>query len=143
MASLLVGYRCCGASLEPTRWGLSQAAVNYHYDWWNSPGLKGMGLNIGQQDKSIFVTWFMYDEKGDPSFLLFFGDLNDSQSLTAELRRYYGPEPSGYDETLWYGEVVGTATISFSDVAAGTFSYQYGSMSGSFPIQRYTFRTSI
>ena len=81
-----------------------------------------------------------YDGKGDPSFLLFFGDLNDSQSLTAELRRYYGPEPSGYDESLWSSEVVGTATISFSGVAAGTFSYQYGGMSGSFPIQRYTFQ---
>jgi len=117
---------------------LSQATT--YQDWWSNPQLSGMGLNIGQQGKNIFVTWFMYDGKGDPSFLLFFGDLNDSQSLTAELRRYYGPEPSGYDESLWYSEVVGTATISFSGVAAGTFSYQYGGMSGSFPIQRYTFR---
>jgi len=117
---------------------LSQATT--YQDWWNNLDLSGMGLNIGQQEKTIFVTWFMYDEKGQPSFLLFYGDLDDSQSLTADLRRFYGPEPSGYDETLWYGEVVGTATISFSSPVTGTFSYQYGSTSGSFDIQRYTFR---
>jgi len=82
----------------------------------------------------------MYDETGQPSFLLFYGDLDDSQSLTADLRRFYGPEPSGYDETLWYGEVVGTARISFSSPVTGTFSYQYGSTSGAFDIQRYTFQ---
>jgi len=117
--------------------GLSQAA-NYE-DWWYNPSLSGMGLNIGQQDKNIFVTWFMYDAAGNPSFLLFYGDLDENQSLTAELRRYYGPEPLAYDETLWYGEVVGTASIAFSSPTAGTFSYQYDGKTGFFPIERYTF----
>jgi hypothetical protein len=119
--------------------GLSQAA-NYE-DWWYNPNLSGMGLNIGQQDRNIFVTWFMYDEAGNPSFLLFYGDLDENQSLTAELRRYHGPEPIAYDETLWYGEVVGTASIAFSSPAAGTFTYQYDGKTGFFPIERYTFHT--
>lgn len=117
--------------------GLCKAA-NYE-DWWYNPSLSGMGLNIGQQDKNIFATWFMYDQAGNPSFLLFYGDLDVNQSLTAELRRYYGPEPSAYDESLWYGEVVGTVTISFSSPVAGTFSYQYDGKAGSFPIERYSF----
>lgn len=117
--------------------GLCKAA-NYE-DWWYNPNLSGMGLNIGQQDKNIFVTWFMYDDAGNPSFLLFYGDLDANQSLTAELRRYYGPEPTAYNEALWYGEVVGTVTISFSTPVAGTFSYQYDGKTGSFPIERYSF----
>lgn len=117
--------------------GLCRAA-NYE-DWWYNPSLSGMGLNIGQQDKNIFVTWFMYDDAGSPSFLLFYGDLDENQSLTAELRRYFGPEPTAYNEALWYGEVVGTATISFASPLAGTFSYQYDSKAGSFPVERYSF----
>jgi hypothetical protein len=132
-ASVLCGVLLLGIS------ALSQAA-NYQ-DWWNNTNLSGMGLNIGQQGQTIFGTWFMYDEGGNPSFLLFFGDLDQNQSLTAELHRYFGPEPPGYDETLWHGEVVGTATIAFASLTAGTFSYQYDGKAGSFPIDRYSFST--
>jgi hypothetical protein len=114
--------------------------ANYQ-DWWYNPNLSGMGLNIGQQDNNLFVTWFMYENSENPSFLLFYGDLDANQSLTAELHRYFGPEPPAYDETLWRGEVVGTVTIAFSSPTAGTFSYQYDGKAGSFPIERYTFHS--
>lgn len=120
--------------------GSSIAHAENYQDWWSNPELSGMGLNIGQQGQNIFVTWFMYDEIENPSYLLFYGDLDQNQSLTAELRRYFGPEPQAYDENLWRGEVVGKATIAFSSPETATFSYQYDGKTGSFPIQRYTFR---
>ena len=114
--------------------------ANYQ-DWWYNPNMSGMGLNIGQQDQNLFVTWFMYENSENPSFLLFYGDLDANQSLTAEIHRYFGPEPPAYDETLWRGEVVGTVTIAFSSPTAGTFSYQYDGKAGSFPIERYSFHS--
>ena len=116
---------------------LSQATT--YQDWWNNPSLSGMGLNVGQQGENIFVSWYLYDETQSPSFLLLYGDLQDNKILSAPLRRYYGPEPPAYDESQWYGEIVGSATITFTSPTTGTFSYQYGDNVGSFEIQRYAF----
>lgn len=118
--------------------GTSEAA-NYQ-DWWFNSNLTGMGINLAQQNENIFGTWYMYDELGNPSFLLFYGDLVDNSSLTAELRRFYGSEPPVYDESVWYGEVVGTVTIDFNSPFTGNFNYQYDGKSGAFSIQRYGFR---
>ena len=115
------------------------ANATIYQDWWYNPSLSGMGLNVGQQAENIFVSWYMYDADGLPSFLLFYGNLQNNKTLTAPLRRYYGPEPPDYDETLWGGEVVGQATITFSSPSAGTFNYQYDGNQGSFAIQRFTF----
>ena len=120
--------------------GVPQAAnATIYQDWWNNTDLSGMGLNVGQQGRNIFVSWYMYDEFENPSFLLFFGRLDSSNKLTAPLNRYFGPEPPAYDENLWSGEEVGTATIHFTSPQTATFSYNYDGQSGSFPVNRYTF----
>jgi hypothetical protein len=109
-----------------------------YQDWWYNPSLSGMGLNVGQQGQNIFVSWYLYDSGEDPSFLIFYGNLQGN-TLTAPLRRYHGPEPDVYDETLWSGEVVGTATITFSSPSAATLDYEYDGKQGSYSVQRYTF----
>lgn len=118
---------------------LAVNATTYQ-DWWNNTSLSGMGLNVGQQGQKIFVSWYMYDQTQSPSWLLFYGDLVENRTLTAPLRRYFGPEPPVYDESEWYGEIVGSATITFTSPTAGLFSYQYDGNSGSFEIRRFTFK---
>ena len=126
-----------GAALILLAFASVTNATTYQ-DWWYNPSLSGMGLNVGQQGQNIFVSWYMYDADGMPSFLLFYGNLQGN-SLTAPLRRYFGPEPPGYDESLWYGQVVGDATITFSSPFSGTLDYASDGNQGTYPIQRYTF----
>lgn len=117
---------------------VSVASATTYQDWWYNPSLSGMGLNVGQQGQNIFVSWYLYDPTEDPSFLIFYGDLQGN-TLTAPLRRFYGPEPDVYDETLWRGEIVGVATITFSGPSTATLDYEYDGKQGSYPIVRYTF----
>jgi hypothetical protein len=137
MTKLLgVGVKA-GAALMLLACATVTNATTYQ-DWWYNPSLSGMGLNVGQQGQNVFVSWYLYDPDQDPSFLIFYGDLKGN-TLTAPLRRFYGPEPHVYDETLWGGEIVGTATITFSSPSAGKLDYDYDGKQGSYPIQRYTF----
>ena len=133
--------RRSGALIAAFLFSISFSAMATSYqDWWNNTDLSGMGWNVGQQGNNIFVSWYMYDADGNPSFLLFFGPLQNGNKLTAPLRRYYGPEPPGYDENLWNGEIVGTATITFTSPTQATFSYDYDGNKGSFTIYRFTFQ---
>ena len=62
---------------------LSNAANNYQ-DWWWNPAQSGMGLNVGQQNDSIFVAWFNYGDDTKASFLTMGGVLNGN-TLTGTL----------------------------------------------------------
>jgi hypothetical protein len=117
----------------------STATATSYQGWWNNWDESGMGINVGQQGQQIFVSWYMYDELGNPSFLLFFGELDGNNTLSAPLRRYFGPEPPHYDENLWYGEIVGTATIEFRHPYFAVFKYDYDGKKGITVWRPYTF----
>jgi len=118
--------------------GLSHAANNYQ-DWWWNPAQSGMGLNIGQQNDTIFVAWFNYGDDTKASFLTMGGVLNGN-TLTGPLLRNTGPVPGpNYNPAQVKQIAVGTATITFNSNNDATLTYSYDNKGGTMALQRFSF----
>ena len=118
--------------------GVSHATNNYQ-DWWWNPAQSGMGLNIGQQNDTIFVAWFNYGDDTKASFLTMGGVLNGN-TLTGPLLRNTGPVPGpNYNPALVKQTAVGTATITFNSNTDATLTYSYDNKGGSMSLQRFSF----
>ena len=118
--------------------GLSQAANNYQ-DWWWNPAQSGMGLNVGQQNDTIFVAWFNYGDDTKASFLTMGGVLSGN-TLTGPLFRNTGPVPGpNYNPALVKQTTVGTATITFNSNNDATLTYSYDNKGGTMALQRFSF----
>jgi hypothetical protein len=116
----------------------SYAANNYQ-DWWWNPAQSGMGLNIGQQNDTIFVAWFNYGDDTKASFLTMGGVLNGN-TLTGPLLRNTGPVPGpNYNPALVKQTTVGTATITFNTNNDATLTYSYDNKGGTMALQRFSF----
>ena len=117
---------------------LSHAANNYQ-DWWWNPAQSGMGLNIGQQNDTIFVAWFNYGDDTKASFLTMGGVLSGN-TLTGPLLRNTGPVPGpNYNPALVKQTTVGTATITFNSNNDATLTYSYDNKGGTMALQRFSF----
>ena len=115
------------------------AVVNVQ-DWWWNPAMSGMGINIGQQDATLTVSWYLYSDDGNPTFLLLSGNLQGNR-MEGSLTRSTGPAPSAsFDPSQVKRTTVGSASIVFDTLNSGTFSYNYEGKTGSFAIQRFTFK---
>lgn len=118
--------------------GLSHATNNYQ-DWWWNPAQSGMGLNVGQQNDSVFVAWFNYGDDTKASFLTMGGVLSGN-TLTGTLYRGTGPVPGpNYNPALVKQVAVGTATLTFNSNTDATLNYSYDNKSGSMALQRFSF----
>jgi hypothetical protein len=118
--------------------GLSHANNNYQ-DWWWNPAQSGMGLNVGQQNDTIFVAWFNYGDDSKASFLTMGGVLSGN-TLTGTLFRGTGPVPGpNYNPALVKQTAVGTASITFNSNTDATLTYSYDNKSGSMALQRFSF----
>jgi hypothetical protein len=120
-------------SLEP-----DTATTNYQ-DWWWNPALSGMGWNIGQQDNTITVAWYLYDSTENPSFLTLAGPLVD-KAVEGTLFRSFGPLPGpGYDPLDVTRTPAGTARLAFQSSDQAAFTYDYDNASGTIALERYTY----
>ena len=118
--------------------GLTHATNNYQ-DWWWNPAQSGMGLNVGQQNDTVFVAWFNYGDDTKASFLTMGGVLSGN-TLTGPLYRGTGPAPgSNYNPALVKQAAVGTATLTFNSNTDATLNYSYDNKSGSMALQRFSF----
>jgi len=122
-------------------------ATNYQDLWWAVGGVEsGWGINFAHQGDVIFATWFTYDFNG--------AALPLSATLTkvgpgvysGTLLKTAGPPFSSvpFDSSAVTRAEVGTATVTFSNGDAATFSYQVSlggqSASGTRAIERQVFR---
>lgn len=118
--------------------GQVHATHNYQ-DWWWNPSQSGMGLNVGQQDATVFVAWFNYGDDTKASFLTMGGVLNGN-TLTGTLYRGTGPAPGpNYNPAQVKQTAVGTASLTFNSNTDATLSYSYDNKSGSIALQRFSF----
>ena len=86
------------------------ATTNYQ-DWWWNPALSGMGWNIGQQDNTITVAWYLYDSTENPTFLTLAGPLVGN-AVEGTLFESFGPPPGpGYNPADVERIDVGTAQL--------------------------------
>jgi hypothetical protein len=108
-------------------WALcsSSHAANNYQDWWWNPAQSGMGLNVGQQNDTLFVAWFNYGDDTRASFLTMGGVLSGN-TLTGPLLRNTGPVPGpNYNPALVKQTAVGTATITFNSNNDATPAVQF------------------
>lgn len=66
------------------------ARIANYQDWWWNDQQSGQGLNIGQQNDVLFVSWFTYDEAGAGMWLVMSATLVGN-SVTGEWIRTTGP----------------------------------------------------
>lgn len=123
------------------------AGPNYQDLWYRSPAESesGWGVNIAHQGSILFATWFTYDASGKGMWLVMSkGDrVANTSSYSGPLFRTTGPAFSAnpWNKTLVTLTQVGTATFTFSDANAGTFSYTVNGVSQSKAITRQVFAT--
>ena len=102
-------------------------ATNYQDLWWAAGGVEsGWGVNFSHQGDVIFATWFTYDFAG--AALPLSATLNKVGPgiYSGTLIRTSGPPFSAvpFNPDAVTRTPVGTATVTFSNGSAATFSFQ-------------------
>lgn len=122
-------------------------ATNMTDLWWAAPAGSESGWGIGLADHgAIFATWFTYDHDNTPLWLV--GTLtrdNISGNFTGDLYRTTGPAfnampfpPLGAPGGVT-GNIVGSATLAFSDGNNAAFTYTVDGTTQSKAITREVF----
>ena len=102
-------------------------ATNYQDIWWATGGAEsGWGVNFTQEGDVIFATWFTYDFDGAPLPLSATLTKVGPGTYTGSLIKTAGPAFSAvpFDPNAVTRTVVGTATVTFGNGNAATFSFQ-------------------
>lgn len=118
----------------------SNAATNYQ-DWWWNPNLSGMGLNIGQQQDTMFITWYNYDDSGRSTYLLLSGQVKNGVLSVPLYRTSLNPPDPNFNPQNVKTTPVGSASIVFTGDNSAVFVYNYENKKGSVDLQRFTFAT--
>jgi len=139
-----VTLRLCGAALVAALLACAAPAAattaNYQ-DWWWNDQQSGHGLNIGQQEDVLFVSWFTYDEAGAGMWLVMTANLVGTRA-TGDWYRTSGP-PLGtpFDPTKVVKTIVGTGTLTFGSLHDATLDWTVNGKSGSVLLTRQSWRT--
>jgi len=102
-------------------------ATNFQDLWWAAGGSEsGWGVNLTQQGTTVFATWFTYDTARNPLWYSVSAVQTAPKVFTGPLIKTSGPAFSAtpFDGNLVQRTPVGTATFTFTNGNAGTFSYQ-------------------
>jgi hypothetical protein len=116
--------------------------ANYQDLWWVGKQEDGWGMSIAQQGSILFSELFIYDQAGQPMWVVMPGG-----SWNAANTAFSGPlyVPSGswfgnYDASRFnVGASVGNATLTFASPTSATLSYTINGQSGSKTITRQLF----
>src|SRR5262245_49278384 len=133
---LLLALLLMGSSLR--------ADAGFFTDIWYNFLQSGQGYNVVQTDHFIFITFFIYDENGKPTWVIATLDYDGVSAYTGDLIATTGT----FFGVPWVGstdQVVGTATFtpSANNAYQGNLSYTYnGRGSANVAITRQTL-TSI
>jgi len=120
--------------------GTGPSATNFQDLWWN-PNESGWGVNITHQGDVVFATWFTYGATGKNQWLVMSeGRRTTGNVFTGKLYRTSGP---AYNNEPWDGSVgvaeVGSGTFTFTNAAAGSFTYTVDGVTQTKAITRQVF----
>jgi hypothetical protein len=122
---------------------IAAGPANYEGLWWNSPAgsESGWGINLAHQGNTIFTTWFTYDQTGKPWWLTMTAQQTLTGSYSGTLYQNTGPAYNSlpFNPALVRGVVVGTGTLTFTDLNNGTFAYTVNSITQTKTITRQVF----
>lgn len=102
-------------------------ATNYQDLWWN-PSESGWGIQIVQQADTLFLTWFIYNASGQPTWVVSDGVTRIATSPNVVYRgRVVAATGTFFGAPAWAAitpRVVGAdVTLTFTDARSGTISY--------------------
>jgi hypothetical protein len=112
--------------------------------WGSAAGEQDWSLSINHHKATtdaLVAVWHTHDVDGSDMWLeLKDGHWVDALTFTGNVHRLKGTPFSLPDDPNQFTDtVVGTATLTFADVANGTLSYTVNGITGSKPISRVTF----
>jgi len=112
-------------------------AVTANYeDWWWNDQQSGHGLNIGQQNDVLFVSWFTYDETGAGMWLTMSATLAGTRA-SGDWIRTTGPAlGTPFDPSKVTRTVVGTGTLTFGSLHDAALDWTVNGKSGSVLLTR-------
>jgi hypothetical protein len=117
-------------------------ATNYQ-DMWAVPNLAeaGWGINFTHQGDLIFASWFTYDANGKALWVTATLTKTGARTFTGSLDVTTGPPFSAvpFDPSRVTHSNVGTATVTFTDGANGTFASTLHGVSQVKAITRFVF----
>jgi hypothetical protein len=116
---------------------------NYEGLWWTSPAgsESGWGINFAHQGNTIFATWFTYDQTGNAWWLSMTAQQTATGAYTGTLFQNKGPpyNSASFNPALVTSTVVGTGTLTFTDLNDGTFAYTVNNVTQTKNITRQVF----
>lgn len=111
--------------------------------WWN-PNESGWGMSLTQRGSVNFAAWYTYDASGKPTWYVMSSCTMVDKSCAGDIYEVKGGTPLG---VAWKGGIavakVGTGTLAFTDINAGTFNYLVNGVSGSRNIARQPITTPL
>jgi hypothetical protein len=117
-------------------------------DLWFNPNESGWGANMIQQEEIVFVTIFVYDTNGQPTWFVgpdtaFTGATGLTQHFTGPLYRTTGPYFGAATFNAASVNVVQVGTVSFDAPTSttGTLTYSVNGVTVTKSVQRQTWRT--
>lgn len=123
--------------------GPVHAGVANYQDWWWNDQQSGHGLNIGQQNDVLFVSWFTYDENGAGMWLTMTATLVGSVA-TGNWVRTTGPQlGTAFDPSRVVRTTVGTGMLTFTGLHAGSLAWTVNARSGTLPITRTSWASTL
>lgn len=109
---------------------------------WYNAAEPGWGANFVQQYDVIFVTMFVYDAAGNPTWYVASDCAVSGSGCSGALYKTAAGQPP---TTTWNGPItsaaVGTVTLSFFDLNSGSMNYAINGVNGSKAITRQVWRT--
>jgi len=106
--------------------------------WWN-PMQSGHGFQFSQKDDVFFGTWYTYDEKGQPVWYLFIGEMLDADSARADVYQFTGPPLNGlpWQRDLLEQQSVGEITVEFTNAGEAVADITVNGVSGQYHLQPF------
>jgi hypothetical protein len=123
--------------------GPLRATVANYQDWWWNEQQSGHGLNIGQQNNVLFVSWFTYDETGGGIWLTMTAVLVGNVA-TGNWVRTTGPQlGTTFDPARVVRTTVGTGTLTFASLHSATLAWTVNSQSGTVQLTRTSWASTL
>ena len=123
--------------------GPLRATIANYQDWWWNDQQSGHGLNIGQQNDVLFVSWFTYDEAGAGMWLTMAAQLNGSVA-TGNWVRTTGPQlGTTFEPANVVRTTVGTGTLTFANLHSASLDWTVNGKTGVVPLARMSWGSTL
>jgi hypothetical protein len=111
--------------------------------WWGGPSQSGWGVSITEQNGSLFLVWFTYDDAGKATwYAMTEGSWTGDATWSGPIERTSGAPvgtPADYDPSRFRADRVGSFSVRFVDDAHAVMDYVLEGRSGTLVLERFEF----